>query len=60
MRVHHYGIEVKDMEKSISFYRKALHFQVEEKVKFMEEDIVFLRLEDVRLKTIEFLQISLR
>ncbi|MFC0474497.1 VOC family protein [Robertmurraya beringensis] len=50
MRVHHYGIEVKDMEKSISFYEKVLHFQVEEKVKFMEEDIVFLRLEDIRLE----------
>lgn len=38
------------MEKSISFYEKILHFQVEEKVKFMKEDIVFLRLEDVRLE----------
>lgn len=38
------------MEKSISFYKKALHFQIEKKVKFMEEEIVFLRLEDVRLE----------
>lgn len=52
MQFHHYALEVNNLEKSIAFYQKYLGFQEESRMYFMEEEIVFLALEDFRLEFI--------
>ncbi|WP_342541126.1 VOC family protein [Heyndrickxia sp. FSL K6-6286] len=42
MKVHHFGIEVSNLEESISFYINILNLEVGSKFQFMDEEIVFL------------------
>lgn len=52
MRFHHYALEVTNLEESIAFYKKYLGFLEEYRMNFMEDEIVFLILEDIRLELI--------
>ncbi|WP_286230368.1 VOC family protein [Neobacillus mesonae] len=52
MRFHHYGLEVSNMEESIDFYKKGLGLEVESRMFFMDEEIVFLASPDFRLELI--------
>jgi catechol 2,3-dioxygenase-like lactoylglutathione lyase family enzyme len=42
LKVHHFGIEVSNLEESISFYINILNLEVGSKFQFMDEEIVFL------------------
>ena len=42
MRIHHYGIEVSDLEISREFYQKILQLNHESVVEFQGEELVFL------------------
>lgn len=53
MHFHHLGIEVPNLEKSISFYQKLFDFEVETRFSFMNEEIVFLASRDFPLELIE-------
>lgn len=52
LRFHHYGLEVTNMEEAITFYENVLGFQTESRFSFMEEEIMFLTLENFRLELI--------
>jgi lactoylglutathione lyase len=52
MHLHHYAIEVKDLETSIAFYRKYLGLQEEARLQFNKENLVFLVNNDFRLELI--------
>lgn len=52
MRIHHYALEVKNIKASIAFYQTHLGFQIEETLKFMGEEIVFLTSGECRLELI--------
>lgn len=53
MRFHHYAIEVENLEESITFYKKLLGLEIESRLSFMDEEIVFLVSDDFRLELIE-------
>jgi len=53
MRLHHIGISVKELEKSIGFYEKMFGFQVEQSFEIDGESMVFLVKGDLRLELIE-------
>ncbi|MBB4825060.1 catechol 2,3-dioxygenase-like lactoylglutathione lyase family enzyme [Sporosarcina luteola] len=53
MRVHHYGLDVKDLEQSTSFYQDLLNLKIETRFSFMEEEIVFLASGGFRLELIK-------
>lgn len=53
MNIHHYGIQVSNMEKSIKFYQSFLHLHVESTIHFMDEEIVFLTGKDIRIELIK-------
>ncbi|MBY0096041.1 VOC family protein [Mesobacillus maritimus] len=42
MRIHHYGIEVNDLEISREFYQKMFQLNQESVVEFQGEDLIFL------------------
>lgn len=50
MRFHHVGLEVRDVEGAMAFYRSLCGFEVEERLTLMGEEIAFLRLGDLRLE----------
>ncbi|MEH7383146.1 VOC family protein [Bacillus sp. JJ1533] len=50
VKLHHYGLEVRNFEDAIDFYKNHLGFQEETRFSFMEEEIVFLILGDFRLE----------
>lgn len=52
MRMHHFGIEVKDLETSAAFYQKYIGLQEECSFLFAGEKIVFLKEKDFRLELI--------
>ncbi|MEH7386654.1 VOC family protein [Bacillus sp. JJ1521] len=52
MKLHHYGLEVSNLEDSVDFYKHFLGFQEEKRFRFMEEEIVFLTLDDFRIELI--------
>ncbi|MFJ5717745.1 VOC family protein [Neobacillus sp. NPDC093127] len=52
MRVHHFGLEVNNLEESVAFYKNYLGFQEECRMFFLGEEIVFLALGDFRLELI--------
>ncbi|WHZ01868.1 VOC family protein [Neobacillus sp. YX16] len=52
MRFHHFAIEVKDLETSITFYRKYLGLHETDRLYFNEENIVFLANNEFRLELI--------
>ncbi|MEH7223735.1 VOC family protein [Bacillus sp. JJ1566] len=52
MKLHHYGLEVSNLEDSADFYKNHLGFQEELRFVFMEEEIVFLNLGGFRLELI--------
>ncbi|THE12097.1 glyoxalase/bleomycin resistance/dioxygenase family protein [Bacillus timonensis] len=52
MRIHHYGLEVRNLEDSVTFYKDDLGFTEETRFVFMEEEIVFLTLGEIRLELI--------
>lgn len=52
MRIHHFAIEVKDLETSIAFYQKYLGLQEEGRLRFNKGDIVFLANNNFRLELI--------
>jgi catechol 2,3-dioxygenase-like lactoylglutathione lyase family enzyme len=52
MRFHHYALEVSNIEESITFYKKHLGFQEENRMSFIGEEIVFLTSGDFRLELI--------
>ncbi|MCC3358925.1 VOC family protein [Bacillus sp. REN16] len=52
MKLHHYGLEVRNLDESVDFYKNQLGFLEEQRFRFMEEDIVFLTLGDFRLELI--------
>ena len=53
MRLHHYGLEVENLEESINFYKKLLKVEIESRFSFMDEEIVFLASDDFRLELVE-------
>ncbi|MEH7235912.1 VOC family protein [Bacillus sp. JJ1562] len=52
MKLHHFGLEVSNLEDSVDFYKNHLGFQEEKRFRFMEEEIVFLTHGDCRLELI--------
>ncbi|MEH7072399.1 VOC family protein [Neobacillus drentensis] len=52
MRFHHFGLEVTNLEDSVSFYKKYLGFQEECRFFFLEDEIVFLTSGDFRIELI--------
>jgi lactoylglutathione lyase len=52
-RIHHFAMEVADVHTVSNFYIKFFGFEEVEKVVFMEEKILFLRLGDFRLELIQ-------
>ncbi|WP_419956057.1 VOC family protein [Neobacillus niacini] len=52
MRMHHFGIEVKDLETSAAFYQKYIGLQEESSFLFAGEKIVFLKEKEFRLELI--------
>lgn len=52
MKLHHYGLEVSNLEDSVNFYKNLLGFTEEKRFRFMEEEIVFLTLDDFRVELI--------
>ncbi len=52
MRMHHFAIEVKDLEASAAFYQKYIGLQEESSFLFGGEKIVFLKDNDFRLELI--------
>lgn len=52
MRLHHYAVEVENLEESITFYKKLLGLEIESQLSFMDEEIVFLASDDFRLELI--------
>ncbi|KGM45523.1 VOC family protein [Neobacillus niacini] len=52
MHMHHFGIEVKDLETSAAFYQKYIGLQEESSFLFSGEKIVFLKEKDFRLELI--------
>jgi len=47
MRLHHMGIQVKSLEASLAFYKKHFGFREIGRLRFGDEDIVFLENEGV-------------
>lgn len=52
MRVHHFGIEVKDLDRSASFYKNVLGFREIERMTFLGEDILFIQDQEIRIELI--------
>ncbi|WP_449621822.1 VOC family protein [Robertmurraya sp. Marseille-Q9965] len=52
MRFHHLALEVKNLNKSIAFYKKLIGFDIEEQFSFLGEEIVFLISKTCRLELI--------
>ncbi|MEH7107648.1 VOC family protein [Bacillus sp. JJ1764] len=52
MRIHHFALEVSQLEESVAFYKKNLGFHEEGRILFMGEEIVFLKLGDFRMELI--------
>ncbi len=52
MKLHHIGINVSHLQKSIVFYKSQFGFEEESHFIFMEEEIVFLTLGDFRLELV--------
>nr|WP_263325593.1 VOC family protein [Neobacillus sp. Marseille-Q6967] len=52
MRVHHFGIEVKDLDRSASFYKNLLGFREIGRMTFLEENILFLQNQEIRIELI--------
>lgn len=50
MRFHHVGIEVRDVDRSVAFYRSVGGFEVEQRLTLLGEEIAFLRLGEFRLE----------
>ncbi|GKV56637.1 hypothetical protein NCCP2222_25840 [Sporosarcina sp. NCCP-2222] len=53
MRFHHYGVNVRNLDMSIAFYRELLNLELETLFTFMEERIVLLASGDFRIELIE-------
>ncbi|MCM3692287.1 VOC family protein [Neobacillus niacini] len=52
MNIHHFAIEVRDLETSIAFYQKYLGLHEENRLQFNKENIVFLANNDFRIELI--------
>ncbi|WP_010285133.1 VOC family protein [Bacillus timonensis] len=52
MKFHHYGLEVNNLEDSVTFYKNHLGFKEEKRLRFMAEEVVFLTLGSFRLELI--------
>ncbi|MFO1442068.1 VOC family protein [Bacillus sp. Bva_UNVM-123] len=52
MRIHHYAIEVDDLEEAIIFYKNLLGLEIESQFAFMNEEITFLASDNFRLELI--------
>lgn len=52
MRLHHYAMEVNNLEEAIAFYQKYLGFHTENRISFLGEEIVFMVSEDLRIELI--------
>ncbi|MET3699126.1 methylmalonyl-CoA epimerase [Bacillus oleivorans] len=53
MKWHHIGIQVKELERSISFYQTNFGFNEEIRFQYEDEQIVFLTRETIRIELIE-------
>jgi lactoylglutathione lyase len=53
MKLHHLGMEVNDLERSILFYKTLLGLHFIKRVRFLKEELIFLQGEGL---TIEFIQ----
>jgi len=51
--LHHAGVSVASLARSIAFYREVFGLEVAERLTFGSEDIAFLRLGSARLELIE-------
>jgi lactoylglutathione lyase len=59
LKIHHYAMEVFDINKVSNFYKDLLDFVEDEKVEFPGEVIIFLRNAEARLELIESKQESM-
>jgi lactoylglutathione lyase len=53
VRVHHFSMEVRDLERSSAFYEKLLGFTTEMSIQWKNERIVFLTLGHARLELVQ-------
>ncbi|MBO0994439.1 VOC family protein [Bacillus sp. SD088] len=53
MRWHHAGIDVRNLDDSISFYERMFNFKIEQYLTLSGEKIAFLQNEDVRIELIK-------
>ncbi|WP_413309666.1 VOC family protein [Bacillus sp. 1P10SD] len=59
LKIHHYAMEVFDINKVSNFYKDLLDFVEDEKVEFPGEVIIFLRNGEAQLELIESKQESM-
>lgn len=52
MRLHHYGLEVANLEESIEFYTDLLGLELESRLTFLDEEIAFLASSHFRLELV--------
>lgn len=52
MKLHHVGVNVIHLRNSIEFFKSEFGFEIESHFIFMEEEIVFLTLDDFRLELV--------
>lgn len=52
MRLHHYGLEVSNLEESIKFYTDLLGLELESRHNFLGEEIAFLASSHFRLELV--------
>ncbi|QED49405.1 VOC family protein [Cytobacillus dafuensis] len=53
MKWHHAGIQVRNLEDSIQFYKRMFDFTIEQYLTLPGEKIAFLKKEDIRIELIE-------
>lgn len=53
MKVHHFAIEVSDLEKSIAFYEGMVGYHLEKRFQWGTERIAFLKLGSSRLELVQ-------
>lgn len=53
MKWHHVGLQVKDLETAVHFYREVFGFLVERRLNLAGEKIVFLRNGELRIELIQ-------
>ncbi len=58
MKLHHIGVEVESLDRAKEFYVKLFQMEEEHQLRFMDESILFLKNNDLRIELVENNQAS--